>query len=64
MIDAGERRLLGAIRGWGRIRQSRAVLLVVERAPGTEGIVGGELRGGRWLRVDLGAGAMVVPDRV
>ena len=47
MIDAGERRLPTGPRGQGWIRQSRAVLPVVEGLAGTQGVAGGELRGGR-----------------
>ena len=46
MIDAGERRLPTGPRGQGWIRQSRAVLPVVARVAGGEGVTGGELRGG------------------
>ena len=46
MIDAGERRLPTGPRGQGWIRQSRAVLPVVARLAGVEGVTGGELRGG------------------
>ena len=53
-IDAGERRLPTGPRGQGWIRQSRAVLPVVERLAGMEGVAGGELRVGRWFRVDRG----------
>ena len=54
MIDAGERRFPTGPRGQGWIRQSRAVLPVVERVVGTKGVTGGELRGRRWLLVDRG----------
>ena len=46
MIVAGSWRLLAGPRGWGWIRHSRAVLPVVARQVGTEGVAGGELLGG------------------
>ena len=44
--DAGERRLFAGSGGQGWIPGSRAVFLVVARQVGTEGVAGGELRGG------------------
>ena len=62
---AGERRHHSRNRGWGWIRQSRAVLPVVAGQVGTEGVAGGELLGGdsfgsnwgfvpRWFLSEIG----------
>src|SRR4051812_3993672 len=55
-IDAGDWRLLAGSGGQGWIRQPRAVLPVVARSVGVEGVAGGELRGGRQLREYWGFG--------
>ena len=53
-IAVDERRLPTGSRGQGWIRQSRAVLSVVEGLTGTKGVTGGELHDGRWLQEDWG----------
>ena len=62
-IDAGERRLPTGPRGQGWIRQSKADLPVVERLAGTQGVAGGELRGGRRFGSNLGVWAPVLFGR-
>ena len=62
-VLAGGRRLLGAIRGWERIRRSRAILPVVERVSGAKGFAGGELWGKRRLREQTGQWPTVTPSQ-
>jgi hypothetical protein len=60
-ILVGERRLLEDIRGQGWIRQSRAILPVVARLVGVEGVAGSELRGGDGFGHDWGFGLWWLP---
>ena len=56
---AGERRHLSGNLGHPRAQAVEAVLSVVDFLAGTEGVAGGELRGGRWLRWQSVFGATV-----
>ena len=64
MINAGERRLLEGVRVQGWIRQTGAVLPVVEGATEVEENAGDELHGGWRPRVELELRPTVFPELV
>ena len=63
-IVAGDWRLLAGPRGRGWIRHSRAVLPVVARPVGMEGVAGGELRGGGGFGGRVVLGRMWFPIKI